>query len=76
LLDTARCTVALHRVAYNDAAARSKTRAAGLAAGAGVPLPAPLRAVLAQGLRATGLYEAVRRTREAQLLRQIRDAVR
>jgi len=76
VLDTARRTVALYRVPYDDAAAQRKTRAAGLAAGAGVPLPAPLRAALAQGLRATGLYEAARRTREAQLLRRIRGAAR
>jgi predicted phosphodiesterase len=58
--DTMRQEIALHRVAYDLAAALAKTRGAGLAPPLAF-LPRPLRAMLIAGLRAAGLERVARR---------------
>lgn len=58
--DVERRRLALHRVAYDAAAAFAKTRRAGLAPPLSF-LPRRLRATLARGVRAAGLERVVRR---------------
>nr|WP_211114242.1 metallophosphoesterase family protein [Azospirillum rugosum] len=59
LLDTARQTLSVRRVAYDDTLAFAKTRRAGIEPRRLAGLPAPLRAAIKAGLRRVGLYEVL-----------------
>ena len=61
VFDTARRTVGVRRVAYDDATAFAKTRKAGIEPRRLLSIPAPIRSTLQDGLRRVGLYEMVRR---------------
>ncbi|MCW2243938.1 metallophosphoesterase family protein [Azospirillum canadense] len=61
VFDTEQRMVSVRRVPYDDAAAFTKTRKAGIEPRRLLAIPAPIRSTLQEGLRRVGIYEMVRR---------------